>query len=92
MTPGKPRLEVITRAKKDLKKDDVIDGFGGECVYGGIERSTTAEQDDLLPMGLCGGARVREDIARDEVIKKSSVEVVDSILLQFRKIQEAVFT
>jgi len=92
MTPGKPRLEVITRAKKDLKKDDVIDGFGGECVYGGIERSATAEQEGLLPMGLCEGARVREDIARDEVIKKSSVEVVDSILLQFRKIQEAVFT
>jgi len=91
MSPGRvPGTEVITRAKKDLKTGDYIDGFGGECVYGGIERYKVAEEEGLLPMGLCEGARVEEDIPMDGVIKRNQVVPKDTMLLQFRKIQEAV--
>ncbi|MGQ9616723.1 MAG: NAD(P)H-dependent oxidoreductase [Spirochaetota bacterium] len=82
------RTEVITIAKRDLKAGDYIDGFGGFCVYGGIEQHERAKNEKLLPMGLATGARLKEDIAEGSVIRYDQVEVVDSLLYQFWKIQE----
>lgn len=39
-------------------------------------------------MGLAPGARLKEDIAEGSVIRYDQVEVVDSLLYQFWKIQE----
>ena len=92
---GRPMLsasslqtEVITIAKKDLRAGDYIDGFGGFCVYGGLERYEKAKNEKLLPMGLATGARLKEDIPEGSAIRFDQVEVVDSLLLQLRKIQD----
>jgi len=70
-----PVCSVATVAKKDLKAGDELDGVGGFASYGVIENTGAFEAEDLLPMGLSLGGRVRKDIRKDEPIKFSDVEL-----------------
>ena len=47
-----PVCDVITVAKKDLKKGDTLDGIGGFTCYGMLENSNICQRENLLPMGL----------------------------------------
>lgn len=72
---GKPECEVITVAKRDLKKGEMLDGIGGFTCYGLLENSMVCRTDGLLPMGLSGGCRVKMDIERDSAIGVADVEI-----------------
>ncbi len=81
--------EVITCAKTDMNKGDVIDGIGGFQCYGLIETYETAKKKNLLPLGLCEGAVVKRKIAKDELITFDDVDIKeDSLILKLRKMQE----
>jgi predicted homoserine dehydrogenase-like protein len=81
--------EVITVAKKSLKKGEKIDGIGGYSVYGLIDRYDTAAGDDLLPVGLSNNCVLKNNIAEDEPISKNDVEYDPATLLaQLRKLQD----
>lgn len=84
------RTEVITLAKRDLKRGEYIDGFGGFSVYGGLERYEKARSERLLPMGLAVGARLKADIGEGLPITCDQVVMADSLLHQFRKIQDSL--
>jgi len=84
---GTFRTEVITVAKKNLEKGEFIDGIGGFCVRGGIERFDAASKV-LLPLGLSAGARLKKDVENGEALTLGDVEIRDSLLLQLRKIQD----
>jgi predicted homoserine dehydrogenase-like protein len=43
----------------------VLDGLGGYDTYGQADRAEIVASDDLLPMGLAQGCRLRRDIAID---------------------------
>ena len=87
-TSSPPTTEVITIAKKDLKKGDRIDCLGGFTVYAGIENSENARHDNLLPFGLCEGAELKTDIKKGSTVKYENVELKDNLLHSFRKIQD----
>jgi len=70
-----PRVEVVATAKVDLKAGDVIDGLGGYKTYGQAENYAVAHVQDLLPIGLAEGCRVRRDLPRDTVLTYQDVEV-----------------
>jgi len=89
-TFSSPSTEVITIAKKDLKRGEVIDCIGGFTVYGGIEKADIAKKEKLLPLGLCQGSKMVEDVEMGGAIKLSQVELKDSFLLQLRKIQDRI--
>jgi predicted homoserine dehydrogenase-like protein len=72
---GKPVCEVITMAKRDLKKGEMLDGIGGFTCYGLLENSTVCKTEDLLPMGLSGGCHVKKDIEKDRAITVTDVEM-----------------
>ena len=72
---GAPMVDVITCAKTDLKAGDVIDGLGGYKTYGECENTEVVRAEDLLPIGLAIGCRLKRDIARDEVLTYADVEV-----------------
>jgi predicted homoserine dehydrogenase-like protein len=84
-----PRTEVITIAKRNLMRGEYIDSIGGETVYGGIETYETARQENLLPLGLCEGARLTEDVEKGKAIARTQVELRESFLLNLRKIQDS---
>lgn len=81
--------ECITIAKKDLKAGKVLDSIGEYCYRASIELAETARNNNMLPVGLAKGAKLRCDVKKDEVITCDMVEMYDnSVLLQLRKIQD----
>ncbi len=74
LTPlGAPCVEVVAAAKRDLRAGEVLDGLGGYMSYGLAENAQTARAQDLLPMGLAEGCTLRQDVARDQVLRLADV-------------------
>ena len=82
--------EVVAAAKKPLPAGTVLDGEGGYCVYGLIEKAALAREENLLPVGLSQGAVVSRDIPEDGVVTYDDVELPDSEVLELRRLQDAV--
>lgn len=86
-TAGAPvghTCEVIAAAKKRLPPGTKLDGEGGYCVYGLVERAEVARQGQLVPIGLTGGAEVLHEIPEDGLITFENVRVQDSFALRLR--------
>ena len=83
-----PATEVIAIAKRDLRRGEVIDSFGGYTVYGGIENAEQAGGERLLPLGLAVGSELLEDVEKDTVITYDQVRLRESSLLEIRRIQD----
>lgn len=77
---GKPSCEVITVAKRDLKKGEMLDGIGGFTCYGMIDNSPACRKENLLPMGLSDGCRLTVDVRRDQAVAYSEIEVPEGRL------------
>jgi predicted homoserine dehydrogenase-like protein len=94
VTPaGPPVTDVITMAKRDLKAGEVLDGIGGFTVYGMLENYETARGENLLPMGVAEGCRVRRDLPSDHPITYDDVELPAGRLIdRLRAEQHAHFT
>lgn len=88
---GQLSCEVITVAKKDLKRGDALDGYGGFTSYGVIENYAAAQKENLLPMGLSQDCTLVRDIPMDQPITRDDVEFPkDRLSLELRKEQEAL--
>jgi len=72
---GTPTVEVVTTAKTDLPAGTILDGLGGYHTYGVAETASVTANDGLLPIGVAEGCRVLRDIAKDEVLTYSDVDV-----------------
>lgn len=76
LTPlGKPRIDVVTIAKKDMQKGEVLDGIGGYSSYGVCEEYDAARSENLLPIGLSEGCILKSDIKKDEPITFDDIEL-----------------
>ncbi len=67
--------EVASIAKKDLKKDEKLDGEGGFCARGRLITSEKSKNEKILPLGLTDNAILKKDISKDEIIKLDDVEL-----------------
>jgi len=72
---GAPRVDVITTAKTDLKRGQILDGIGHYHTYGQCENAETVLAHDLLPIGLAEGCRLTRDIPKDQVLTYSDIEL-----------------
>jgi predicted homoserine dehydrogenase-like protein len=72
---GAPVCEVLTMAKRDLSPGEVLDGIGGFTCYGVLENSEISLRDNLLPMGLSEGCRLKKDVAKDQALSYADVEL-----------------
>lgn len=75
ISPRAWRAEVGAGTKRPLKAGDVIDGIGGNHVYGMIDDAATAKADRLVPLGLLAGARLTRDVDVDHLLTYDDVEV-----------------
>jgi predicted homoserine dehydrogenase-like protein len=64
---------VACRAKRDLRGGEMIDGEGGEHVYGVLRAAAAGE--GVLPMGLARGARLVRDVERGAELTRADVEL-----------------
>ena len=66
---------VVATAKRKLRRDEMLDGEGGACVWG---RQLPADRSlalDALPLGLAGEVRVTRDIDPGCVLTWDDVEL-----------------
>jgi predicted homoserine dehydrogenase-like protein len=75
-----PVCDVITAAKRDLTAGEVLDGIGGFTCYGMVENCDASRAENLLPMGLSQGCRLRRDVPRDCAITWTDVEMPEGRL------------
>jgi predicted homoserine dehydrogenase-like protein len=86
---GGPVVEVVATAKRDLLAGTVLDGLGGYDTYGQAERAGIVATDELLPMGLAQGCRLRRDIAIDQVLTRSDVVLPAGRLVDALRTEQA---
>jgi len=72
---GSPVCDVLTVAKRDLKKGETLDGIGGFTCYGVIENTEISIRENLLPMGISEGCRLKKDVSRDSTISYDDVDL-----------------
>jgi predicted homoserine dehydrogenase-like protein len=81
--------EVFAVAKRDLQPGDILDGIGGCCFYGLIDRYETARRENLLPIGLAKGAKVVHSVKENTPIKCDDVQLREpSTILSLRRLQD----
>jgi len=81
ITPiGAPFVDVVTTAKLDLKSGQVLDGMGYYMTYGQCENSEAVNVQNLLPMGLAEGCRMKRNIRKDQVLTYDDVELPEGRL------------
>ncbi len=82
LTPkGAHTVDVCAAAKKDLKKGEILDGIGGYTVYGLCENSEIFLKENLLPLGLMEGCKLKRDVAKDQVLTFDDVEIPEGRLI-----------
>ncbi|RME56017.1 MAG: NAD(P)-dependent oxidoreductase [Caldilineae bacterium] len=86
-----PTAECITVAKRDLQAGEVLDGGGGYTVNGLCEKATIARAENLLPLGLSSGAKLKQDVKQGQAITYDMVDLpTDSFVYKLRQMQDAV--
>ncbi|MFW9263203.1 NAD(P)-dependent oxidoreductase [Nostoc sp. KVJ20] len=75
-----PLVDVVTTAKIDLKAGETLDGIGYYMTYGQCENSNIVQQQNLLPIGLAEGCRLKRDISKDQVLTYEDVELPEGRL------------
>ena len=85
-------VDVITTAKIDIRAGETLDGLGYYMTYGQCENADITKNENLLPIGIAEGCRLKRDISRDEVITYDDVELPkDSLAVNLRKEQDEYF-
>jgi predicted homoserine dehydrogenase-like protein len=87
-----PRVDVVTTAKIDLKAGETIDCIGGYMTYGQCETAQITQEQNLLPVGLAEGCRLKRDLPKDAVLTYDDVELPEGRLCdRLRAEQDAYF-
>jgi predicted homoserine dehydrogenase-like protein len=73
--PVDRRAEVVATAKRDLAAGEVLDGEGGETVWGRLMPAAAARAEDGLPIGLAHGVRLRRAVAAGARLRCADVEL-----------------
>jgi predicted homoserine dehydrogenase-like protein len=85
-------VDVVTTAKRDLEAGETIDGLGGYMTYGVCENADVAAAEDLLPIGLAEGCRLKRDVAKDDLVRSADVDRPPGRLAdRLRADQDALF-
>ena len=84
-----PVVDVLTVAKKDLKKGEMLDGIGEFTCYGVTENSSVCHADNLLPLGLAEGCRLLRDVSKDEVLTYNDIVLPEGRLSDKLRIEQS---
>ncbi|NER92293.1 MAG: NAD(P)-dependent oxidoreductase [Symploca sp. SIO1B1] len=85
-------VDVVATAKINLKAGETLDGLGYYMTYGMCENTEVVTAENLLPMGLAEGCRLKRDIPQDQVLTYDDVELPeDSLTHKLRAEQDQYF-
>ena len=86
---GPPLVEVVAAAKSDLEAGTMLDGMGGYTTYGLAENAEVASSEQLLPIGLTEGIRLRRAVPKDQVLTYADVELPEGRLCDRLRAEQA---
>lgn len=86
-----PVVDVVTTAKIDLQAGETLDGIGYYMTYGQCENSPIVQQQNLLPMGIAEGCRLKRDIPKDQVLTYDDVELPEGRLCDQLRAEQSVY-
>lgn len=90
---GAPVVDVVATAKIDLKGGETLDGLGWYMTYGQCENYSIVRKQNLLPMGLVEGCRLKRDVPKDQVLTYDDVTLPqDSLSHRLRAEQDVRFS
>lgn len=72
---GGPVVEVCAVAKRDLKAGETLDEYGMYTTYGEAVNTEEMSSRQYLPEGLVEGCKLKRDIAKDQPLCYSDVEL-----------------
>jgi predicted homoserine dehydrogenase-like protein len=86
---GRPRVDVASYAKRNLRAGESLDGIGGEKYYGLIMDWELLGREDALPVGIAEYARLRRDVKKDAPIRRDDVVLDEnSLVVRLRQVQD----
>ena len=87
-----PISDVMTIAKKDIKKGEILERFGGFTNYGTMELAVNARKLNALPAGLSPGAEIIKEVKKGEIITWDDVKLDEtSTVVKLRRQQDQLF-
>jgi predicted homoserine dehydrogenase-like protein len=88
---GAPLAECVAVAKRDLRAGEVLDGIGGDTVYGLTDAASSAAAAGAVPIGVSHGARVRRDVPRGTTLTEDDVALAETAtIVQLRRLQDVM--
>lgn len=91
IAPVKPMVDVVATAKKDLKPGEVLDGIGHYMTYGICENNSVVLQENLLPMGLAMGCKLKHSVIKDQVLTYDDVEIPAGRIIDELRLEQNAF-
>jgi predicted homoserine dehydrogenase-like protein len=86
------RADVVATAKRDLAAGEILDGEGGETVWGKLMPAAASLASDALPLALAHHVKLLQPVAAGECLSKRHValdESDDAVALR-RSLEETV--
>ncbi|WP_425538388.1 NAD(P)H-dependent oxidoreductase [Microaceticoccus formicicus] len=82
--------DVVTVAKRDLKKGEKLEGMGSKQVYGTLVTHEEQKSGNYLPIALIGKkTELLVDVKKDEIIRYDMVKLdEDSLIVKLREEQD----
>jgi predicted homoserine dehydrogenase-like protein len=93
ITPlGPPLVDVVATAKIDLRVGEILDDMGYYMAYGQCENTEVVRTQNLLPIGLAEGCRLKRNVPKDQVFTYDDVDLPKGRLCdKLRSEQNAYF-
>jgi predicted homoserine dehydrogenase-like protein len=86
------RSDVVATAKRALKAGEMLDGEGGFCVWGKQTPADVSLQQELLPLGLAHGVKLKRDIPEGGALKWTDITYdANNSAVKVRRAMEAAF-
>lgn len=75
--------DVVATAKRALKTGEILDGEGGQCVWGRQAPAAASLAAGYLPIGLTQNVKLQRDVAAGQILTRADV-VLDEAALEVR--------
>jgi predicted homoserine dehydrogenase-like protein len=86
------RADAVAVTKKDLKKDEILDGEGGYTVVGRLMPAADSLAQNCLPLGLAHGWKLLRPVGAGQPVKWSDVAFdASSTAVRVRREMEQLF-
>lgn len=86
-----PLVEVVATAKIDLKEGETLDGLGEYMTYGLCENAPVVKKENLLPIGIAEGCKLKRNISKDTVLTYDDIILPPNRLCDKLRIEQEIF-